>query len=79
MRLSGSRTYWPVPLNDALDFLPARELDEDEAVKAADGVAVETGNWQLATGDYARLVHDSRLIAIAEPHSGTLKPVVVFK
>ena len=68
-----------VPLNDALDFLPARELDEDEAVKAANGVAVETGNWQLATGDYARLVHDSRLIAIAEPHSGTLKPVVVFK
>ena len=68
-----------VPLNEALDFLPERILEEDEAMKAANGVEVQTGNWELGTGNHARLVHGDRLIAIAEPRNGTLKPIVVFK
>ena len=68
-----------VPLNEALDFLPERVLEEDEAMRAANGVALQTGNWQLATGDYARLVYEGRLLAIAEPRDDTLKPIVVFR
>jgi tRNA pseudouridine55 synthase len=68
-----------VPLNEALDFLPERVLEEDEAMRAANGVALQTGNWQLATGDHARLVYEGRLLAIAEPRDDTLKPIVVFK
>ena len=68
-----------VPLNEALDFLPERILEEDEAMKAANGVAVRTGNWELGTGNHARLVHNDRLLAIAEARDGTLKPIVVFR
>lgn len=66
-----------LPLNEALDFLPARELDEDEAVRAANGVALETRNSKLET--HVRLVHADRLIAIAEPRDDSLKPIVVFR
>src|SRR3954454_13851493 len=44
-----------VPLNEALDFLPERVLEEDEAMKAANGVAVRAANGQRSTG-HARLV-----------------------
>jgi tRNA pseudouridine55 synthase len=68
-----------VPLNDALDFLPERQLDDHEAMKAANGIAVQTGNWELGTGNFMRLVHEDRLLAIAEPRDDTLKPILVFK
>ncbi len=68
-----------VPLNEALDFMPARELDEEEAKKAANGVALDTGHWALGTGHHVRLVQGSRLIAIAEASADTLKPTVVFR
>jgi tRNA pseudouridine55 synthase len=38
-----------------------------------------TVNCQLSTGEYVRLVHEDRLIAIAEPRDRELKPIVVFK
>jgi tRNA pseudouridine55 synthase len=68
-----------VPLNDALDFLPERQLDDDEAIKAANGIAVQPGNWELGTGNFMRLIHEDRLLAIAEPRDDTLKPILVFK
>jgi tRNA pseudouridine55 synthase len=66
-----------LPLNEALDFLPERQLEEDEAVKAGNGVALETRNSKLETP--IRLVRGERLIAIAEPRNDTLKPIVVFR
>jgi tRNA pseudouridine55 synthase len=64
-----------VPLADALAFLPAVELDGDDARRAGHGVAV--------SGEAAgtvRLVDGDGLIALAEPRGdGTLKPVVGFR
>jgi tRNA pseudouridine55 synthase len=66
-----------VPLNEALDFLPERALDDDEATKAANGVAVPTPDTRDPTP--VRLTHDDRLVAIAEPGANELKPTVVFR
>jgi hypothetical protein len=66
-----------VPLIDALDFLPERALGDDEAIKAANGVAVPTPDTRDPTP--VRLTHDDRLVAIAEPVADELKPMVVFK
>jgi tRNA pseudouridine55 synthase len=64
-----------IGLDDALDFLPAVDLDEDAAVKAAHGVTV-AGH---AKG-IVRLRDADGLIALAEPRGGaTLKPVVGFR
>jgi tRNA pseudouridine55 synthase len=67
-----------VPLEEALDFIPGRELDQEEAEKVANGVPIPAPG----TPDPApsiRLTHENRLLAIAEPADGTLKPKVVFK
>ena len=62
-------------LDDALGFLPAVDLDEDAARKAAHGVTVPG----RATG-FVRLRDADGLIALAEPRGGaTLKPVVGFR
>jgi tRNA pseudouridine55 synthase len=66
-----------VPLADALDFLPERALDDDEAIKAGNGVAVPAPDTQDPTP--VRLTHQDHLIAIAEPAADQLKPIVVFK
>ena len=68
-----------VPLNDALDFLPERQLDDDEAMRARNGVAVQPGNWELGTGNFTRLTRGDELLAIAEPRDDSLKPILVFK
>jgi tRNA pseudouridine55 synthase len=64
-----------VPLGDALGFLPAVEVEGDDARRAGHGVAVP--------GDAAgtvRLVDADGLIALAEPRGdGSLKPVVGFR
>jgi len=68
-----------VPLSDALDFLPAVELEGDDARRAGHGVAVAATRH---AGDEAtvRLVDADGLIALAEPRGdGTLKPVVGFR
>ena len=78
-RLENASEERIIPLNEALGFLPDRVLEEDEALRAANGVALATGNWELGTGNYARLVHQDRLIALAEPRDDTLKPIVVFR
>jgi tRNA pseudouridine55 synthase len=64
-----------VPLDDALSFLPAVELDPEAARKAGHGVTVPG----RATG-IVRLRDEHGLIALAEPRGGaTLKPVVGFR
>jgi tRNA pseudouridine55 synthase len=64
-----------ISLDDALGFLPAVDLDEESARKAAHGVTVP-GH---AKG-YVRLRDAEGLIALAEPRGGaTLKPVVGFR
>jgi tRNA pseudouridine55 synthase len=64
-----------VPLAEALAFLPAVELDGDEARAATHGVAVRG----TATST-VRLLDRDGLIALAEPRGdGTLKPVVGFR
>ena len=64
-----------IGLDDALGFLPAVDLDEESARKAAHGVTVP-GH---AKG-YVRLRDADGLIALAEPRGGaTLKPVVGFR
>jgi tRNA pseudouridine55 synthase len=64
-----------VPLADALGFLPAVELEGEDAKRAGHGVAVSG-----AAEGTVRLVDDTGLIALAEPRGdGTLKPVVGFR
>jgi tRNA pseudouridine55 synthase len=64
-----------IGLDDALSFLPAVELDDEAARKAAHGVTV-AGH---AKG-IVRLRDQEGLIALAEPRGGaTLKPVVGFR
>ena len=62
-----------VPLEEALSFLPARELTSEEARIVGHGGRV--------TGDgsgFTRLMHEGTLIAVAEPHEGAFRPRVVI-
>lgn len=63
-----------VPLAEALSFLPERKLDPELAARAGHGVAVPGGGEAPAV----RLTEGDRLIAIARPQDGDLKPFVVF-
>jgi tRNA pseudouridine55 synthase len=64
-----------VPLDDALDFLPALRLGEDDARAAAHGRPVAAH----ADG-VVRLIDGEGLVALAEPRdSGVLKPIVGFR
>ena len=64
-----------VPLDDALGFLPAVELEGDDARRAGHGVAIRG-----AADSTVRLRDEAGLIALAEPREdGTLKPVVGFR
>jgi len=69
-----------VPIAQALDFLPERALDADEARGVAHGRRVarrlEPGGEQPAPA--VRLTHAGALIALAEPRDHELAPVVVF-
>jgi tRNA pseudouridine55 synthase len=63
-----------IPLGEALAFLPERALAGEDARRAAHGAAVPgeaEGPVRLTDGD--------GLIAVAEPRSGTLRPVVGFR
>lgn len=65
-----------IPLGRALDFLPERSLDSDEARRVRHGNAVR-GDEQGVAGP-VRLTADGELVAVAEPHDGTLRPVTVL-
>ena len=65
-----------IPLNAALGFLPEKQLGKEEARRVSHGMTVDC---RPSTVDSpVRLVDGDRLIAIAEPADGTLKPRVVF-
>ena len=64
-----------VGANDALSFMPERELDDGEAVAIGHGKRVAAG---AASAAAVRLTHSGRVIAIAEPRDRELQPVVVF-
>ena len=70
-----------IPLNDALSFLPKRELDAGEAKAVSHGRALP---WEpdRAAGWEAhppfRLVHNGELIAIGRPQENEIQPDVVF-
>ncbi len=69
-----------VPLNEALAFLPQAQLRDEEARRAAHGVAVaDPGATDRAVGEPVRLTDADGLIAIAQPRDGQLKPVVGFR
>ena len=69
-----------VPLADALSFMPEQQLGTEDAEKASHGVAVpDRGDAVIDSSVEAiRLTADHRLIAIARPEDGHLKPFVVF-
>ena len=69
-----------VPLEQALSFMPAFELDPEQARRVGDGGRVAApGDGGRVTGDgYTRLMHDGRLLAVAESDDGVLKPRVVI-
>ena len=66
-----------VPLTEALAFLPEQPVAAADAERASHGVAVPAGAAE-AGSDAIRLTHDGRLLAIARPEGGLLKPFVVF-
>ena len=74
-----------LPLAEALAFLPERRLAGEEARRAANGVAVALANGAgdgaggAGAGAPVRLTHEGRLVAVAEPRDGALKPVVVLE
>jgi len=71
-----------VPLDAALGFLPAVELDGEAARRAAHGVAIEDPGPPAAGAVPAvvRLRDEAGLIALAEPRpGGMLKAVVGFR
>jgi tRNA pseudouridine55 synthase len=62
-----------IPLGDALAFLPARALDDAEAL------AVRHGRRVGGAGDGpVRLMAGDELLAVGEPRGEELQPVVVF-
>jgi tRNA pseudouridine55 synthase len=70
-----SEGHEPVPLRDALAFLPERHLSEDESRAVRHGRRIEGGP---VSGGPVRLVSRGELIAIGEPRDDEIQPVVVF-
>jgi tRNA pseudouridine55 synthase len=62
-----------VPVERLMGFLPEVPLDADAAQRVSHGVAIPGP----AVG-HVRLTHDGRLIAIARPDEGKLRPEVVL-
>jgi tRNA pseudouridine55 synthase len=78
-----------LPLADALSFLPECQLDDSEAERVSHGTAIGTGVAPVQNGEAVvrglasmprafRLMHGSRVVAIAEPREDRMKPLVVF-
>lgn len=63
-----------IPLNAALAWLPERALEDGEAARVRNGVAVAGDE----DGEAVRLTHAGDLVAIARARGGDLKPFVVF-
>jgi tRNA pseudouridine55 synthase len=68
-----------VGLEQALSFMPAVRLEGDDARRAAHGVAVVAPEPAPEGAGEVLLVDDDGPIAIAQPRTGALKPVVGFR
>lgn len=66
-----------IDADQALAFLPERPLSAEEADRVRHGVAVSRGEAPRAD-DATRLTHEGRLIAVARPRDGELRPEVVL-
>jgi tRNA pseudouridine55 synthase len=72
----------PIPLNQALSFLPAVTLDADQGRRASHGQALALGELpalgQPAEGDVVRLLDPGGLVGLAAPDAAgeTLRVVV---
>jgi tRNA pseudouridine55 synthase len=65
-----------IPVEDALSFMPERQLSGDEAKRASHGAAVPGGEVE---GEAVRLTYEGALLAIARrADDGALKPFVVL-
>jgi tRNA pseudouridine55 synthase len=67
-----------IPLDRALDFLPERRLEPDEARLARHGGAIEATGEDGDDGAVVRLTAGGDLIALAERRRNVLKPVTVL-
>jgi tRNA pseudouridine55 synthase len=67
-------TDLPVPLSEALGFMPERVLTTDEATAVRHGRRIPGGR----DARHTRLTWDGEVIAIGEPRAGEWQPVVVF-
>jgi tRNA pseudouridine55 synthase len=76
-RLQRANEEQVVPLESALGFLPERRLDSEEARRVRHGIPVAGAGEGPAQGPI-RLTADGRLVAVAEPRDGALKPVTVI-
>jgi tRNA pseudouridine55 synthase len=76
-RLEDADPERPVPLAEALAFMPARRLDAGRARLVGHGMPLELGEEAPPEGP-VRLVHGSRLVALAEAREGALRALVVF-
>jgi tRNA pseudouridine55 synthase len=65
-----------IGVEDLMAFLPERPLDEAEAGRVSNGVAIPCG--PLPAEQRIRLTHDGRVIAIARPDGENLRPEVVL-
>jgi tRNA pseudouridine55 synthase len=63
-----------IALEEALGFLPAVELAEEDARAAAHGRAVPGAGEGVV-----RLLDEAGIVALAEPRDGRLKPIVGFR
>lgn len=63
-----------LPLIDAVDFIPERRLEAEDARRASHGVPIPGEATSTV-----RLTDDQGLIALAEPRDGHLKVVVGFR
>jgi tRNA pseudouridine55 synthase len=59
---------------DLMSFLPARELDDEEADRVSHGASVSDGG----AGEHVRLTHRGRLVAVARVEEDKLRPEVVL-
>jgi tRNA pseudouridine55 synthase len=77
-RLSDADPERLVPLESALGFMPGCELDADAAQRVGHGQGTVDRRQKTETAPFVRLMHDGRLVAIAEPRDGLLRPTVVL-
>jgi tRNA pseudouridine55 synthase len=65
----------PIPLSQALAFLPELALDAEQAGRVAHGALIQCSD---APAGMVRVTHGGELVALAraEPESGRLRPVV---